>query len=408
MSRYLFAVLFLAGSQQAAPLQDDTANTLLRAQALYYEARFRESIELLLPLDSALRAQPERRAEKIDIKLQLALAHIGLSETSSAKSRFAEICALDPDYALDPQRYAPKVISLFEDSKTEQEKAKCQMFCSEADRLLAIGDAEALLKLIDSAASKCVCLESAAMDGAAQFYQQGVDAYKKNDFGTALQDFRIASRFQPEHELAGSYIELIQNQLRLSAERSVLEWRAAFEAREFGVAAATYRRLEAANIEGSSAEALDKIRTGYRQQLSPLAESSKQACSAGDALTAERIRRQAEELLPDPAIGQDILAEIGTCAQKGCLQLSPERAMDRLITREDPKIPKGLLTHRVTVQVKVRIDEKGKVAVTQPESIDPALRNVVSTAAATWKFLPATAENETRCVETQIPIVLAP
>ena len=308
MSRYFLALLIFVGSYQSVPLQDDTAGALARAQTLYYQARFKESIALLLPLDSALQSQPERLSEKINIKLQLALAHIGLSETSSARSRFAEICELNPEYSLDAQHYAPKVISLFEDAKEEREMVKCQPVCSEADRLLAAGDIDGLLTLINSPAAKCPCLAAAATDAAARFYQAGVDAYKKNDFSIALQNFRNAVRFQPGHQLSGSYIELILNQLRLAAERSVLEWRAAFEAREFAAAAATYRLVEAANSEGSSLEALEKIRTGYRQQLSPLIESSKRACSIGDTRTVEEIRHQAEELLPDPGIREELAA----------------------------------------------------------------------------------------------------
>jgi hypothetical protein len=152
---------------------------------------------------------------------------------------------------------------------------------------------------------------------------------------------------------------------------------------------------------------LEKIRAGYRQQLQPLIESAKRACSAGDVAMLAAIQRQADEFLPDRAFGQDLTAEIASCAKKGCLQSRPEDAISRLITRDNAKLPKGG-TRPVTVQAKIRIDEKGRVTDVDPQIADPAMRNAVVAAASTWKFLSATIDNEARCVETQIPIVLNP
>src|SRR5262252_1110021 len=90
-----------AGLQQRASAQDDLENTLTRAQALYYEARFKDSVDLLLPLDSQLRQQPGHPSESIRVKLQLALGYIGQNQTAQAKSVFQEVCALDTSYSLD-------------------------------------------------------------------------------------------------------------------------------------------------------------------------------------------------------------------------------------------------------------------------------------------------------------------
>jgi len=386
---------------------------LSRAEALYYDARFQETIQLLVPLDTSLGIERNRIKERIDVKLQIGLAHVGLGQMAEAKTRFGEICALDPDYSLDPKKFAPKVVSAFDDAKAEQTKAECQMFCAETDRLLEADDADALLALIQSARSRCTCLEAAALDAATHFYELGMDAYKKENFTAALRLFRVATQFNPEHDLSISYIELTKNRLSLAAERLFLEWRTQMDTREFALASATYRKLQSSDSEGSAAEALNKVREGYRTQLLPLTNSWKQACSKGDASSMARLRRQAEEMLADPAIGKDLLAEMETCVRAGCVPLTPETALSRVKARSDATLPSGIVPRPVppnfalTVQVKVRIDEKGNVTVADPQSIQSNIRDSVVDAATKWKFAPASGA-ENRCVETTIPISFRP
>jgi tetratricopeptide (TPR) repeat protein len=411
MSRYVLALLIWATLQ--SPTTEFVANTLSRAEALYYDARFQETIQLLAPLDTTLSKEPARTKERIDIKLQIALAHVGLGQMSQAKTRFGEICSLDPDYSLDPKKFAPKIVSAFEEAKSESTKAECQMFCAETDRLLEADDADALLALIQSARSRCTCLEAASLDAATHFYELGMDAYKKDNFTAALRLFRTATKFNPEHDLSISYIELTRNRLSLAAERLFLEWRTQLDTREFALAATTYRKLQSSDVEGSAAEATDRVREGYRTQVSPITNSWKQACSKGDASSMARLRRQAEELLADPAIAPDFLGEMQTCVRAGCVPLAPETALSRVRTRSDATLPSGIVPRPVpqnfalTVQVKVRIDERGNVTVADPQSIQSNIRESVVVAAEKWKFAPAST-TENRCVETTIPISFRP
>ncbi len=408
MFRYVFASLVLIGSINLAPLQKETSPTLARAQMLYFAARFRESIDLLLPLDSALRSETNRTQEKINVKLQLALAHIGLTETSQAKTRFAELLALDPDYSLDPQSFSDKVVSLFEEAKEEHFAANCQTICTEADRFLDNGDVQALVAAIESAGTDCACLQATTLDAADHFYQEGAEAYKQDDFSGALENFRAALKLNPEHKLAATSIELTHGKLRLAADRLLLEWRANFDARAFGLAAAVYHRLESFNIEGSAMQPMDQMQVQYRQSLSGLVETSKRACAAGDAVTMENLRRQAAELLPDPAIGQDLLTQMTTCIKKNCLQMSAQLALVRLKTRVNPQIPNGFTSGSMNVRVKTRIDEKGNVTAGEVLGGNPVIRSAVQKAVEQWKFLPAIVESQPRCVETEIPIVISP
>ena len=125
----------LSGFAQRALSQEDIEGTLNRAQALYYEARFKDSVDLLLPLDATLRQRPERIKQSIGVKLQLALGYIGQNQIAEAKSVFQEVCMLDSSYALDSSQFAPKVLALFDDARAEQKKANCDAFCTQLDEL---------------------------------------------------------------------------------------------------------------------------------------------------------------------------------------------------------------------------------------------------------------------------------
>jgi tetratricopeptide (TPR) repeat protein len=413
MSKQLLAVLVLRMLQ--SPSSEFVTETLGRAQTLYYEAQFKQSIELLLPLDVALQREVERRKEKTDIKFQLALAYIGLGQISDAKSRFAEIFAEDPDYTVDPdpRKFAPKVVSLFDAVKTDQVKRQCETLCAQADRLLGSGDVDALLDLIQSAPSKCSCLDI-ALDAADRFYELGLNAYKKDDLRTALQSFRTATKFQPEHPLASKYIELTRDGLRSAAERLFVEWRERFNAGNFFLATAIFHELEAGNIEDTASDALNRIRAVYDDQLSSLVPAWRQACSVADVVTMEKIRVRATEILPDSAISHGVSSQMETCVPPDCIPVSDEQALSRLTKRQVGKIPRRLIpspappNFRLIVQVQVRIDAAGNVTPIRADHVDPQIRDIAAAEARGTKFLPAVIGGETRCVDARIPIVLYP
>src|SRR5437867_2860639 len=121
----MFSIVFvLFAALQAAP-QDEIKDALAHAEALYYGARFGESIALLTRVDETLKSKPSSMQEKINTKLRLALSHIGLNETAKAKAYFIELFALDSNYALDVQQFSPKVLAVAADAKAEQLKLEC-------------------------------------------------------------------------------------------------------------------------------------------------------------------------------------------------------------------------------------------------------------------------------------------
>jgi tetratricopeptide (TPR) repeat protein len=409
MARFMLVFLLLiATSQSQSPIpQQDVDNAVARAESLYFEARFRESLQQVLPLDVALRQEPSRVKDRVRIKLQMALAHIGLEENSEAMARFAEICALDSAYQLDPNQFAPKVITLFEDARTQHLTTRCATVCQEVGRILDAGATDEFLKLLDSTDTACPCLQAAAMDAAELSYQNGVEAYKEDNLTEALRNLRTALKLNPQHQVAQQYIDLTENKLRLSADRLVLEWRLLFEGREFPRAASKYHELEAANLEGVATPALDQIRSEYRKVLSTMAESWTRACSISDVLARET-SRQAREMLPNPSIGEDILAGMSACPVKRCLQVSSQLAKTRLRTQVNPEIPRGAMSRSLTVRVRLRIDESGNVEVNGMDGGNAEINPAIQAALERWKFTPAIVDGRPQCVETELPIVLNP
>src|SRR5688572_20373834 len=178
MFAYVLALLVTVQSAAPAAGQDEIKEGLLRAESLYYEARFVESIQLLARVNDALATRPERLQDKMATKLQLALSNIGLNDTASAKAFLAELFALDPDYVLDPKQYSPKVVSLANEARNEQNKLRCDVAGQEARRSLAGGDSVSLMSTLQAMKPKCPNLSDLEPDAAELLYRTGLTAYK--------------------------------------------------------------------------------------------------------------------------------------------------------------------------------------------------------------------------------------
>ena len=424
MLRHVCALLLVFSvSAVAQPIPpDEIDDALSHAEALYYEAKFNESIQLLLRVDDLLQAKPGRLQEKTNVKLQLALAHIGLNQNTEARSFLRELYALNGDYRLDPQQFSPKVMTLADDAKTELRDVRCQTARDDAQKQLQSRNASALLELLGSMKSQCPGLETIEPDAADLLYKTGIESYKRGEFLDALQKFRAAAKLSPEHELALQYIELTQSKLQLAADRLLLDWRKNFDAHEFALAAVDYRQLSSSS-DANTPPMLNQMRAEYRKTLSALVESWNRACASSDAATMEALRKQISELLPEQSIGEDLLGQMTTCTssnisipdstrttERECMQMGAQLALTRLKIRVNPFIPPALqdfLRHAsVTVRVKARIDEKGDVTVSSTQGNNPAFNDAVRVAVEHWKFLPTVDQNGPRCVETEFPILI--
>jgi tetratricopeptide (TPR) repeat protein len=437
-----FALLTII--QSGAQPQDEIKDALAHADALYYAARFNESIALLERIDDVLKAEPGRIQEKIDTKLKLALAHIGLNDTNAAKSSLMALYALDPDYALDGRQFSPKVIAIASDAKMEQTKVQCFEAQTDARKSLDSGQAMQFLDLLRLLGSKCTVLAAMAPEAAETFYRAGVASYKRGEFSTALPSFETALMLSPEHELARQYAELAQGKLELGQDRLLVQWQRDFDTHQFPAAAAEYRQIMSAS--GGRSTTVSHVRDEYRKALSSLVEKWNRMCVSGDAAAISAISGQISELLPESSFGEDIRGQMTPCEEtkeparttaaskaqseatmktktevtpigarvnntSSCIGMQAPLALARLKTRVDPVVTNDLrryLTNNreLTVRVKARINETGDVTVTGMPDGNPALNNLIRDAVSQWKFTPIRDDNGPRCAETEIPMVL--
>jgi len=443
MFPYLFALLF-AVQAPASTSPDEIKDGLLRAETLYYEAKFVESIQLLAHVNDVLQSKPDRLQDKITTKLQLALANIGLNDTASAKTFLSEIYALDADYVIDAKQFSPKVIALATDAKNEQNKIRCQQAVDDTRKNLAAGDASGILNLLRSMKPKCPELAAFEPEAAELLYKAGLASYKQNDFPAALTSFRSALKLNPKHELATQYAELAESKQQIAGDRLLLQWQKNFEARQYKDAAAGYKQIASLGDTANN-QMLTRVTTEYRKALVPMVESFSRSCSS-------QIRSQINELLPEPTFAEDLRSKMADCvapaapavsaasaatgpapknvkndpktelpsskesvpstasASSGCLAMDSQLALTRLKTRVDPEIPREARAYiqnsQVAVRLKTRIDPAGNVSVLETSGTNVILNNSVRTAVERWKFVPTQDANGPRCVETEILVMI--
>jgi tetratricopeptide (TPR) repeat protein len=398
-------IVFSFGRFALAETVDDAREMLARAEALYYEADFEKSVELLLRAAELLRDQPGYQKEKSAIKLQIALGLIGLNDSARAKQYLGELYALDADHKIDPQMFSPKVIQLAEEARAEQNERRCRSISDEAQQQLDRGNSDAVMKIIESGQMKCGNLTQLSPRAADLLFKDGLAAYKRSDMQQALLKFRGAQRLDAKNELAAEYTNLTLSKLEVAADRAILQWQKNFTSGDFPSAARDYREL----TSRGSPETLDYVRGEYRKALSPLVDQWNRACAKSDAAAAARIKEQIQTLLPETSFAEDILALMKTCTPAGCIQMETGLALARLKTRVDPQFPAATLSQYrspVTIRVKLTIDDKGDAAVGEQSGGGPLLTNPIRVALEQWRFLPAVVQGEARCIETEIPLVI--
>src|SRR6185436_8770877 len=119
MIAYVLGFMMLMQSANAQAPKDEVKDSLKQARELYYDAKYTDSVQVLLRVNDQLQSRTDRLQDKVDVKLQLALANIGLNDIDKAKSYLIQMYTLDPNAALDADQYSPKVISLATEAKTE-------------------------------------------------------------------------------------------------------------------------------------------------------------------------------------------------------------------------------------------------------------------------------------------------
>jgi tetratricopeptide (TPR) repeat protein len=440
MFAYVLALFVTLQSSTQPVTPDEIKDGLLRAESLYYEAKFVESIQILARVNDALVTRPDRLQDKIATKLQLALANIGLNDTASAKTFLTELFALDPDYVLDAKQFSPKVVALANDAKAEQIRLRCETAVQDARRSLAANDAATLMNIHRAMRPNCAGLADVEPAAAELVYKTGLTSYKQGDFSSALKSFRSALKLSPRHELAASYVELTEGQLQIAEDRLVLQWQKKFEAKDYKAAASDYRQVVALGDSGNP-QTITRITQEYRKAMTSLVDTWKRTCAGGDSSGMSQIRSQVTEMVPEPTFADDLQSQIRFCTaspapsapkvaarldsrtdtvvqgsantrqdSSSCLQMDSQLALARLKTKVDPEIPPGsrayLQNTQITVRVKARIDESGNVQTTEVTGSNVILNNAVRNAVDRWKFSPVSDRSGPRCVNTEIPVVM--
>jgi Tfp pilus assembly protein PilF len=414
--------------------QDEVKDALVHAEALYYGARFTESIALLTRVDDSLKSQPGRLQDKINTKLRLALAYIGMNDAAKAKSLLIDLYTLDPNYVFDPQQFSPKVITVANEARADQTKVQCQAAQTDAKAFLEGGKNAAFLDLMRSMKRKCTALAAMEPEAADSLYKTGMLAYKRGEFGTALANFEAAVALAPQHELALQYIDLIQSKQQVNQDRLLLQWQREFDARQLPAAAADYRQIVASS-NGRTTAQVNHVTSEYRKALMTLVESWNRTCPSGDGAAMGAIRSQISELLPEPSFGEDIRAQMTVCEPNktastttevrtepaakvtsvpsvaSCLEMQPQLVLARLKTRVDPVITNEIRyflknNSEMSVRAKAKISENGDVTVISIQESNPILNSSIRNALVQWKFTPIRDQNGPRCVETEIPILI--
>src|SRR5215510_6302401 len=284
MFAYVLALLFSIQVNGPAVQQDEVKDALAHAEALYYEARFKDSIQLLNRVDELLRGKTDRPQDRINAKVQLALAYIGLNDNEQAKAFFREVYSLDPNYILDTTQFSPKIISLANEARADAVELRCVNAREDARKKLDAGNAMGVMAVIGSMKPQCKDLAAFEPATADLLYRSGLESYKRADYRDAVQKFKSATTLDPKHELAAQYYELTQNKLQVKTDQLLIAWRRDYEARQLTQAAADYRIIKAAN-DGSNAQAMAEIQSEYRRALTELVDTWNRSCPTGNETT---------------------------------------------------------------------------------------------------------------------------
>src|SRR5581483_3851330 len=250
-----------------------------------------------------------------------------------------ELYQVDPEYVLDPQQFSPKVVALALDAKKEENAVRCHNTVDDARKLLQSGNATLLVDILATMKARCPAVSEIEPQAADLVYKQGLEAYKKGDFPVALQDFRSALKLNPKHELASDYAGVVEGKLQIGADRLLLEWRKAFDAHQYRDAGAKYHEMSAI----ASKQTLSQADSAYREALTGLVQEWNRLCPTQNKSAMDVVRAQIDELLPDPAFGQDIRQQMTDCRSKaGCMAINSHVMMTRLKLRVNPEITRDM------------------------------------------------------------------
>ncbi|MGH9319983.1 MAG: tetratricopeptide repeat protein, partial [Vicinamibacteria bacterium] len=116
----LVSLALAQGTSDEAALADE----LERAKSLFIHGSFPQAAAALGAIVAKLEREgggSEARTMLADAHFHLGLTYFALNASDSAKESFKEVARLDPRFRVDPARYAPRIVELYEQAREESE-----------------------------------------------------------------------------------------------------------------------------------------------------------------------------------------------------------------------------------------------------------------------------------------------
>jgi hypothetical protein len=304
-------------------LQQDIGADIKRAEKLYYQAHYAEADRLLASLSDRLSGSGVSANNQVQVKMLLGLTRFVLGDEPDARSRFLELCVINPGYVLDEQQFAPKVVSFFKG--VHADCWNCRKTCFQASSLAGSGDLEAAARTKTAAeSSSCSCTTWVSRPDNPAF-QHANDLLAQGRSVEALKEFKGLSQAFPEIQQFRNAANSVQKRVDDVVQAGVPEWRGFFLGRQFEQAAAVFERLQpfAAESSGDAKEAFRQVTLRYQTTFQDLVTSWNAACTRNDEVSLTAVRAWGKSLDPNRTIKPDVLDRLQGCPKPAAATAIP-------------------------------------------------------------------------------------
>jgi len=377
------------------------SGSLAAAVDLYNKAQFEEASRLLQQIEGQSSTAAAEDLKKL--RLYQALVAVALNDSENAKKRFLELLTLEPAFALIREEYAPKVIGIFDAARTAYLDAHCNAICAECGAAAARGDFQKAISISKAARAECDCAREMADFLELSLIQKGMAAFQRGDFTAALKNFNTVHDANPGNETATDYSRRAFGEIESAISQAVSNWKVLFESKDYANAKSLYEQVVFMSADVASS-APNEIRAKYQGLFDRDTQLWSQACMRTDALAMDLLRQEIRAVDPTGSLNREALRQIQSCPVTGCTEVASMPTLERLRSRVDPKVDPALRPYATRIAVKIRIDDKGRVAVLDIDNPagNPVVSRAVRDAVQQWKFDPEVAEHAaTRCVVTE-------
>ena len=303
--------------------QENFGADIKHAENLYYQAHYKEADTLLASLSDRLNASGASANIQVHVKMLLGLTRFVLGNEPDARSRFLELCVINPSYVLDERQFSPKVVSFFKGVHADCQS--CRNSCFQASSMASAGDLQAAARTKTTVESpSCSCAtwvskpDNPGLQRANELLAQERNVEALKAFTGLTQTFPDSL---PLREAASSVQKKIDNLV----QSGVTEWRGFFLGRRFEQAAAVFERMQplAAESSGDAKEAFRQVTMRYQTTFLDLVSSWTAACDRNDEVSLTAVRAWGKSLDPNRTIKPDVLDRIQGCPKLPATSAKP-------------------------------------------------------------------------------------